>query len=319
MASLKQLKTEDLGRTYRKMLTFDYKKAEDNTTDPDVAGKVDGFAAGLLNIDKGEDLIFPGFFAGVDKDEVVVAYQHDITSILGHPLVMEERTAPDYGLWTESEIVSTTLGMDVMKLIRKKILKKMSIGYRLKQGGYAMLNRDSLQGTLKDFDHNGEGIPLSKQDEIMGEFDRRKLEAVFGLFKGDLKEYSIVTFPMNDRAAITGAKAEDAESYLDGLPFSMHPALVLATNRSYVSRAKALFEEHRRPEKKALNEAHREALEIIAAEGGAIAKEAQELLAAMSLLLPPAMTKEQEDELVRQGLSTMAVADTVLSGNLTQH
>ncbi len=70
-----------------------------------------------------------------DKGEVVVAYQHDITAILGIPLELEERYAPEYGLWTKSEIVATTLGADVMKLVRRKVLRKMSIGYRLVKGG----------------------------------------------------------------------------------------------------------------------------------------------------------------------------------------
>jgi HK97 family phage prohead protease len=277
MATLKELQTEDLGRTYRKMLSFEYKRAEDKSTDPDVAGEIEGYAAGLLNIDKGDDLIFPGFFREVVKDDVVVAYQHDITSILGRPLEMQERTAPDYGLWTVSEIVATSLGSDVMKLVRRKILKKMSIGYRLKSGGYSMLNRDALVGTLKDFSYKGEGISQDKQTEIIAEFDRRKLEACFGLFKGDLREYSIVTFPMNERASITGAKDEEGESPLDGLPFSQHPALVMATNKGYIARVKHLLT-LRSADSRGLNAAHKEALEIIAGEGAEVAQEARALL-----------------------------------------
>lgn len=314
MASLKELQAQDLGRTYRKMLPFTFNKAEDKPADPDVAGEIEGYAAGLLNIDKGEDIIFPGFFEGTDKGEVVVAYQHDITSILGIPLELEERYAPDYGLWTKSEIVATSLGSDVMKLVRRKVLKKMSIGYRLKTGGFSVLNKDSLMATLKDFSYNGHVIPDDKQNEIIADFDRRKLESVYALTKGLLREYSIVTFPMNDRADITGAKGEWS-NLLDGLPFSLHPALVLAANKGYIERAKSLFEDLRRPDNRPLGDSHTEALQIIAVEGAKIAAEALELLTA-SKSMRSTMPVTDEEKLVAEAESLLMELDARESGAL---
>lgn len=315
MATYKELSTQGLDHTYRKMLPFNYEKAEDKANDPDVAGEITGAAAGLLNIDKGEDLIFPGFFEGTDPEDVIVAYQHDITSILGRPLELEERTAPEYILYTKSEIVSTSLGVDVMKLVRRKILKKMSIGYRLLKDGFSILNRDSLVGTLKDFSHNGEGIPEAKQGEIIADYDKRKLDGVYGLFKGLLREYSIVTWPMNDRAAITGVKNDELSGALDALPFSLHPLIVLAANKRYVDRAKSLFEELRQPDKRGLGSAHKEALEYIAEEGAKLSEEARELLKAVAAVkgVDSSLTPEQ---IIAQGLSTMAVAEALESGTL---
>jgi HK97 family phage prohead protease len=315
MASLKDLQTQDLTHTYRKMLPFTFNKAEDKS-DPDVAGEIEGFAAGLLNIDKGEDLIFPGAFETADPEETVVAYQHDITAILGRPLEMQERYAPDYGLFTRSEIVATTLGTDVMKLVRRKILKKMSIGYRLVKEGYSVLNRESLEATLKSHNYNGHTVPPEKTTEILADYDRRKLDGVFGLFKLNLREYSIVTFPMNDDARITGAKDEWG-GLLDSLPFQLHPALVLAANKGYVERARDLFQRIKRPENKALGDSHREALEIIADEGAKVAIEARELLQAMSALKSgDSTTSVDEATLIAQFLTLDAEIEARVSGAL---
>lgn len=316
MATYKELSEQGLDHTYHKMLPFTYEKAEDKTDDPDVAGEITGAAAGLLNIDKGEDVIFPGFFDGVDAEEVIVAYQHDITSILGRPLEIEERTSPEYILHTRSEIVSTTLGVDVMKLVRRKILKKLSIGYRLLKGGFAVLNRDSLIGTLKDFDHNGEGIPEQKQNEIIADFDRRKLESVYALTKGLLREYSIVTWPMNDRASISGVKNDELSGALDALPFSLHPLIVLAANKRYVERATSLFKDLREPEKRGLGSVHKEALEFIADEGVKVAKEARGLLDAINAVKNGDSTTLDEATLVAKAQTMLAEIDARMSGAL---
>lgn len=314
MASYKDLNTQDLGHTYRKMLPFTFSKAEDKT-DPDVAGEIEGFAAGLLNIDKGEDLIFPGAFEGADPEETVVAYQHDITAILGRPLEMQERYAPDYGLYTRSEIVSTTLGADVMKLVRRKILKKMSIGYRLVKEGFSVLNREALEATLKDHNYKGFIIPVEKRDAILADYDRRKLDGVFGLFKLNLREYSIVTFPMNDNARITGAKDEWG-SLLDGLPFQLHPALVLAANGAYVKRARDLFTRLKAPEGKGLSPSHTEALEFIADEGARVAAEARELLTVIKAAKSGDSSTVDVDEAIKQFLTLDAELEARATGAL---
>lgn len=277
-----ELTKEELATTRHKMLAYDevVVKAGDGK-DPDVAGEIEGKAGGLLNIDRGEDIIFPG--ATTDTKEQflkdgVVAYQHDFTSIIGKPLTLDEKLEPDYGILTRAEIISTSLGADVMKLVKRQVLKYLSIGYRITKDGYAILNRETLLATLRE-----RVIVQSKIDQILGDFDKRKLETVFALFKIDLLEYSVVTRPMNPEAAITGAKGEFA-GLLDGLNFSLHPALVLAANRGYVKRATDLFERLKAPEGKALGEAHLDALRYIATEGGDLAKAARELLEANDLL-----------------------------------
>lgn len=213
-------------------------KAADGTN-PDVAGHIEGYAAGLLNIDRGQDIIFPGAFKADMADfkaNGVVCYQHDWTAVIGKPISVEERGEPEYGLFTNSEITSTTLGTDVMKLVKRTVLKTLSIGYRLKEGGYSILNRETLLATLRE-----RAINTVKQSEIMADFDRRKLSEVMGLFDIALFEYSVVTRPMNANATITGAKADESDNsdnLLDGLPFSVNPYVVLGAIKGYAERVK---------------------------------------------------------------------------------
>lgn len=231
--------------------------------DPDVAGHIEGYAAGLLNIDRGQDIIFPGAFKK-DLDEFkatgVVCYQHDWTAVIGKPEEVEERGEPEYGLFTRSEITATSLGNDVMKLVKRAVLKTLSIGYRLKEGGYAVLNRETLLATLKE-----RAINTVKTAEIIADFDRRKLSEVFGLFDINLFEYSVVTRPMNPNAAITGAKnqeGDNSDNLLDGLPFSVNPYVVLAAIRGYAERVKQSQELYSAKDR-SLSSTHREGLKDI--------------------------------------------------------
>lgn len=237
---IKSLQDYKPGDTRHKLLPFTQEnvKASADASNPDVAGEIEGFAAGLLNIDRGQDIIFPGAFnkdLQEFKDTGVVCYQHDWTAVIGKPTFVEERLEPDYGLFTRSEITATSLGSDVMKLVKRAVLKTLSIGYRLKPGGFSILNREALAATLKD-----RAIPQAKTEEILSDFDRRKLSEVFGLFDITLFEYSVVTRPMNANAAITGAKGDGGEGgdLLDGLPFSIHPLVVLGAVKGYAERLK---------------------------------------------------------------------------------
>jgi HK97 family phage prohead protease len=237
---VKALREFHAGDVRHKLLPFDMTgvKASDGSN-PDIAGHIEGYAAGLLNIDRGQDIIFPGAFKADLEDfkaDGVVCYQHDWTAVIGKPIKVEERGEPEYGLYTESEITSTSLGTDVMKLVKRTVLKKLSIGYRLKEGGYSVLNRETLQATLKE-----RAINPIKTAEILSDFDRRKLSEVFGLFDITLFEYSVVTRPMNPQADITGAKnllGDGSDNLLDGLPFSVNPYVVLGAIKGYAERVK---------------------------------------------------------------------------------
>lgn len=264
---VKALREFHAGDVRHKVLPFTQTliKAAD-AKDPDIAGHIEGYAAGLLNIDRGQDIIFPGAFKEDLEDfktNGVVCYQHDWTAVIGKPLEVEERGEPEYGLFTNSEITSTSLGSDVMKLVKRAVLKTLSIGYRLKEGGYAVLNRETLVATLKE-----RAINPVKTAEIMSDFDRRKLTECFGLFNISLFEYSVVTRPMNPNAAITGAKGEEgdnSDNLLDGLPFSVNPYVVLGAIKGYAERVRESHALYAAKDRN-LSSTHREGLKDILSE-----------------------------------------------------
>lgn len=105
-------------------------------------------------------------FASGQKRDIKVLWQHDMSSPLGLPIHMEEDSK---GLYTVSKISDTPLGQQAMQLARDGVVDKMSIGY------------DSIK---------------SKDDGTGGRI----------LSELKLYEYSLVTFPMNEKADILQAK-----------------------------------------------------------------------------------------------------------------
>lgn len=288
------------GDVRHKSLPFTQTEVKDDTgSNPDVAGHIEGYAAGLLNIDRGQDIIFPGAFkSGMDdfKANGVVCYQHDWTAVIGKPVAVEERGEPEYGLFTNSEITSTSLGNDVMKLVRRSALKTLSIGYRLNDGGYSLLNRETLVATLKE-----RMINPVKSAEILADFDKRKLSEVMGLFDISLFEYSIVTRPMNPAAAITGAKADEgdnSDNLLDGLPFSVNPYVVLGAIKGYAERIKESKALYAAKDRK-ISSTHKEGLKDIREE--------------MELLIPELKALEELTE-TEQGQPSKEDVNRVLAG-----
>lgn len=237
---------------------------ETDTTDPDgrFAGFLKGFAGRLMNIDRGLDIIFPGAFGdlGTFLEEGFVAWQHDWTDPIGSPLVAREVHAPDWGLYSEARISRTATGEKAITLINDKVVKKLSIGYRLKRGGYDILNREGLEALMRGWKI---AIPPEKQTEVLADFDKRKLEEVWALTDVDLFEYSPVSLPMNGEANITGSK--DLGGALDGLPFNLHPIMVVAAVKGLAKRLRA-FKEIRETDKRKPSPAHVEGLVEVVAE-----------------------------------------------------
>lgn len=124
--------------------------------------------------DLGNDTIVKGAFkktiaerfSGGQKRDIKVLWQHDMSAPIGLPIHMEEDST---GLLTVSKISNTPLGRDAMQLALDGVIDKMSIGY------------DVIQ---------------SKDDGQSGRI----------LSELKLYEYSMVTFPMNEKAGILQAK-----------------------------------------------------------------------------------------------------------------
>jgi uncharacterized protein len=95
--------------------------------------KVTGYASTFGNVDSDGDMMMPGAFTKSLADpgkRQLHLYQHDsyrpLASVKGGSLKLSEDAK---GLKFESQIVDTSWGKDVMKLIEAKVLNENSIGF----------------------------------------------------------------------------------------------------------------------------------------------------------------------------------------------
>lgn len=134
-------------------------------------GTFSGFAS-TSDLDRGGDIIVKGAFARTLKErasKVKVLWQHDMSKPIGRPTLLEER---DGGLYIEGKISDIPLGREAMELLKDGVVDSMSIGYTVTESSY-----------------NDRGV--------------RVIEDL------DLYEVSLVTFPMNEKARITGVKEDN--------------------------------------------------------------------------------------------------------------
>jgi len=89
---------------------------------------VKGYASYFNNKDSDGDIIRPGAYAKTIKengDRVRYIYQHNMAQPLGKMRMLEE---DDKGLLFEAEIAKTTLGNDVMELMKLGVITENSVG-----------------------------------------------------------------------------------------------------------------------------------------------------------------------------------------------
>ena len=136
-------------------------------------GEFTGYAAKYNNVDLGGDLIMRGAFDATVKKrgtQIKLLYQHRPSEPIG---VITRINSDTRGLKiTGKLLLSITQGRDTYELMKAGALDAMSIGYTLQE---------------KD---------VSFKDGV------RMLKRV------DVREVSVVTFPMNERARITMVKSE---------------------------------------------------------------------------------------------------------------
>lgn len=146
-------------------------KAEDVTDD----GAFKGYAAVFGNVDQGNDMIIAGAFAETLRDrgdKVRVLWNHSSQDPIGRPTEMRE---DNYGLFVEGMLnQEVQRGKEARALLKQGDIDGMSIGYRVNKGGVTY-------------------------DEDTG---------IYKLTSLTLREFSIVTFPMNESAVTTGIKTE---------------------------------------------------------------------------------------------------------------
>lgn len=134
---------------------------------------IEGYGSVFDVVDLGQDVVVKGAFAkSLTSRNPAMLWQHDRSAPVGVWLDVRE---DDRGLFMKGEIADTTLGRDAYTLAKMGALTGFSIGY------------------LAPRDKN----PVDPKSGI------RQLKEI------DLWEVSLVTFPMNEDARITGVKAVD--------------------------------------------------------------------------------------------------------------
>tara|TARA_Y100001963_G_scaffold91136_1_gene125610 strand:- start:5779 stop:6477 length:699 start_codon:yes stop_codon:yes gene_type:complete len=143
----------------------------------DKAGIIKGYASVFDNIDSDNDIIRKGSYlktVSENGNRVKYLYQHEMDKPIGKILNLEE---DQKGLVFEAQIAKTTLGKDVMELIKTGIITENSVGI----------------------------MPIRK--EINAEGQRE-------IFECKLYEISCVTLAANDEAKIIDFKGNKKESIL---------------------------------------------------------------------------------------------------------
>ena len=146
------------------------------TVDPgsvDEQGIFEGYASASGNVDSDGDIVMPGAFratlsTGMARDGVPILLLHNDQRLpVGRSLALEE---DEHGLCIRAQIADTTDGLDARKLVRSGILRGLSIGY----------------------------IPTRAETGADG---------VRRLYEVELLEISLVTWPANELATVTGYKS----------------------------------------------------------------------------------------------------------------
>lgn len=131
----------------------------------------EGYASTFGNADLVNDIVQPGAFKKtiserLPKNQIKVLYQH--YEPLGRPTHMEEDSK---GLYVEAYVSKTSLGNDVLELMKDGVIDRMSIGYDV----------------VKDDQDHESGTRLLKELKLY--------------------EFSPVTFPANEEAIIGQVKS----------------------------------------------------------------------------------------------------------------
>lgn len=145
-----------------KNFNFEVKATENNT--------FEGYAAVFRNVDSYRDVIEPGAFTKTiqESKRVKILWQHDPYNVIGKPTHMEE---DNHGLFVKGQISETSLGRDVVQLLKDGVIDELSIGFN----------------TIKDEWDNEKNVRRIKEVKLW--------------------EFSPVTFAANDQALITDAKS----------------------------------------------------------------------------------------------------------------
>lgn len=156
------------------------------------------------NVDSWGDIILPGacdaFLKGENAERMHLCYQHKLDEVIG---VITDKGVDGKGMWIEADILDTTTGKDVQKLIEAGAVKEFSIGY------------------IADEYHFGK---LDDGREV------RYLDAI------TIWEASPVTRAANPLAVLVDAKGEDGQPAIRSLSDDDLEAMKAAVDEEYYRR-----------------------------------------------------------------------------------
>lgn len=173
-------------------------------------GEFSGYAAHFNNLDHDGDIILPGAFAKAlrrRKDEgddigpnIETLWMHDARLPIGRTRDAKEN---EKGLWFRSRISMTTLGKDALILLRDKVVRRMSFGYRVTKSAYVG-NATELAGVLASLSIAPAVASVVTTEASKAFSQGRGCRLLIEL---DPWEISPVSFPANDKAIIEAVKS----------------------------------------------------------------------------------------------------------------
>lgn len=169
---------------------------------------IKAYACVFGNVDSWGDIIEPGacdkFLSGEEAARIKLCYQHDFHEVIG---VITDKGVDAIGMWIEADILDTTTGMDVQKLIKAGAISEFSIGYYADKYRY----------------EKREGY----------DYELRILEEI------TIVEVSPVTRAANPKAILLDAKSEDVKRTLEALGNEEFEALRKSINNEFARRVLA--------------------------------------------------------------------------------
>lgn len=157
----------------------------------DEPGGFDGYASTAWHVDSYGTAFAPGAWRKTlneRRNRVVVLWQHHPQNPIGYPVALEEDT---YGLRAKARIVEeTSLGREAMALLRAGVPMGLSVGFR------TIRERPAQPTDPLILDHAPEAI-------------RQDPSKAFVITEAALYEFSVVTFPANEAAAVDAVREAD--------------------------------------------------------------------------------------------------------------
>lgn len=169
---------------------------------------VDGYASTFGNLDRDGDIVLPGAFAKSIEDrfpagKIKVLWQH--RDPIGKPIAMAEDAK---GLITSAKLSKTSLGDDALELAKDGIVDRLSIGYTVIRKEILIPGIDvatTIAALIGKSDSGTNADTMLRMAEVAAKIQDMN-RPVRLLKQLELHEYSLVTFPANEEAIVTGVK-----------------------------------------------------------------------------------------------------------------